>query len=421
MFLENINLIIMMICHIINVLVVLYGLYYIVIGLCAFKKNKKYVIKEYDPKYKIAVIIPARNEENVIDNLVDSLNKQNYPKELYDVFVVPNGCNDRTKERAEFYNAKIIECNIELKTKGEVLKYTFNYMKENMPDYQAYVIFDADNIVHREFLSRMNDTLCSGYRVAQGYRDSKNPSDSCISGGYSLYYLIQNLFLNQARMNIGWSSCINGTGFMVAKEVIDKYGFNMITTTEDIEFQAICVLNKEKIAFVRKAITYDEQPLRFVESWKQRKRWSIGTFQCLRHYFKDFVKGFTKEKIPQCIDMIFFFAAPFMQIISTFVIAIIAINLLITIGPLKIGLLLIGYTISIIGSYLGFVLMATFVVMFWKKDVIKMRKGILTFAVFMAVWTPINFIAMFKKESIWVPIEHKKIINIDNMISEEKI
>ena len=167
----------------------------------------------------------------------------------------------------------------------------------------AFIIFDADNVVDKNFLKEMNNVICSGYSVAEGNRDSKNSTDNWLSGSYSLYYYFQNLFFNKARMNMGLSASINGTGFMVKREVIKKHGFDTKTLTEDIEFTALCALNGEKIAYAEKAITYDEQPVKFSDSWKQRKRWSKGCLQCLKHYDGKLIKKFFKTGFLPLLDL----------------------------------------------------------------------------------------------------------------------
>jgi len=178
------------ILKVIDILMIIYGVYYVIIGIFVFLKEKK--IKKTNAKNRFAIIIPARNEEKVIGNLLDSLKKQKYPKELYDIFVFPNNCNDKTKEIAIENNAEIIECTEKIKSKGEALKYSFKYLNDNFEFYDAFIIFDADNVVHPQFIEKMNDALCSGYQIAQGYRDSKNPHDTWISNCYTLYYMIQN-------------------------------------------------------------------------------------------------------------------------------------------------------------------------------------------------------------------------------------
>lgn len=417
MLVEFFKTLLKLIYYAVDIFIVLYAIYYIITGIFALVNNKKNKIRRYKAKYKFAVIIAARNESKVIGNLIDSLNKQDYPKELYDVYVVPNNCTDDTKKVAINHNVKVIECDEKVSSKGEVLKFTFNFFKQNYYDYDAYIVFDADNIVHPKFVRRMNDALCAGFKVAQGYRDSKNPSDTWISSCYSLFYWVQNYFFNQARMNMGWSSSINGTGFMVAKEVLDRNGFDTITMTEDIEFAAQCAINNERIGFVKEAITYDEQPLTFKESWKQRKRWSIGTLQCLYHYFNPLIKVGIKDKIPQGFDMSLFFLAPVVQVLSFALIILLMIYSVLDIQVSDIMKFLYDNKIfSLILGYGGSILISIFVVLVEKKKVKNTFKGMLTLSIFMITWIPINVVCLIKRDYVWEPIEHHRTVEIESIV-----
>ena len=93
----------------------------------------------------------------------------------------------------------------------------------------------------------MNDSINCGYEVVQGFRDTKNICDNWLSTSYAILYYIQSLFINKSRFNFGMSSFLNGTGFMVKKETIDRYGYDPKTITEDIEYTAICAINGIKI------------------------------------------------------------------------------------------------------------------------------------------------------------------------------
>ncbi len=417
MLVEFFKTLLKIIYYCVDIFIVLYALYYIITGVFALVNNKKSKIRKYRAKHKFAVIIAARNEEKVIGNLIDSLNKQDYPKHLYDVYVVPNNCTDNTKTIALKHNANVIDCNVEVASKGEVLKFAFDFFKQNYYSYDAYIIFDADNIVHPKFIRRMNDAICAGFKVAQGYRDSKNPSDTWISSCYSLFYWVQNYFFNQARMNMGWSSSINGTGFMVAKEVLDRNGFDTVTMTEDIEFAAQCAINNERIAFVKEAITYDEQPLTFKESWKQRKRWSIGTLQCLYNYFSTLVNAGIKNKIPQGMDMALFFLAPIVQVLAFAVIVLLMIYSLLDIQVTDIMKYLYDNKIfSLIVGYVASILISLFVVIVEKKKVKNTFKGMLTLSIFMLTWIPINIVCLVKKDYVWEPIEHHRTVEIESIV-----
>ncbi len=388
----------------IDIIAVTYLIYFVINGIYIFKERRR--LKNINSNHKLAVVVPARNEEKVIGNLLRSLKKQDYPKELYDIYVVANNCTDKTKDIVLQNEVNLLECETTVNTKGEALKIAFEKLKEL--DYEAYVIFDADNIVHPKFLERMSNTLSNGYELAQGFRDSKNISDTWISGCYSIYYLINNVFLNIARMNINKSCFINGTGFMISKKFIETKGYVANTMTEDIELTVRCAILNEKIAFVEDAITYDEQPTVFNESWKQRRRWSIGTIQCFKLYFKKLIGRYNFESV----DSMVFLFSPFIQCLgaisylSHFIIGFAQEGYLNFIG--KIFSLLIWYLVSIV--------LAISAVKLGKKQIRPYLKGILTLPVFIISWIPINVVAMFKKKTKWEKIEHTKNVTIDKIL-----
>ena len=375
-----------------------YGLYFGLTGLFIFKK-KKFKIVNHNPKHKLAILVASRNEENVIGKLVESILKQKYPRELYEIYVIPNNCTDNTEKVAREAGAQIIECKQKVSSKGEVLKISFDYLMKNY-DYDAFIIFDADNIVHPNFLKRMNDVLCEGYEVAQGFRDSKNPGDNWLSGSYSLFYWTQNVFFSKARMNMNGSASINGTGFMVKSTVLEEHGFNPTTMTEDIEFTAQCALNGKKIVFVEDAKTYDEQPFNFKVSWKQRKRWSIGTYLA-------------------CFDMSLFFLAPVTQVVGVLLTILLVIYNFIGIRLNDIFAFMFAYRyLFFVLTYLLSIITAIFIVKYNKKQVKNILSGVLTFPIFLITWIPINIVCLFTKKIKWEPIKHTRDISIDNITSE---
>ncbi len=405
---------IQIIYYIFFILVLTYGLYFMITGIFGFKNINKKVVKNHKPKHKFAVLVASRNEEGVIENLVKSLLKQDYPKELFEVYVIPNNCTDDTEKIAKNAGATILKCTIPTKSKGEVLKFAFDKLANKKID--AYVMFDADNVVHPEFLSRMNDALCEGHKVAQGFRDSKNPSDNWISGSYSIFYWIQNFFFNKARMQMGGSSSINGTGFMIKKEVIDEYGFNTVTLTEDVEFTAQCALNGIKIVFVEDAITYDEQPTEFKASWKQRKRWSMGNIQCFRTYKKSLLRTYSKTGFLPCLDMLLTFMAPYMQILSALLTIVLFVFRIVNVQLYDIFAYMYSYGILFFAvAYLANIIINIFVIKYNNKSAKENLSGILLFTFFILTWIPITLICLFKKNLSWEPIKHNRSVKIEEI------
>ena len=133
------------------------------------------------------------------------------------------------------------------RTKGHALQWFLAKKIEENADYDAFCVFDADNIAHKDFIKNMNKKLCQGEEVVQGYRDIKNPTDSWIASGYAIFYWMMNRFYHLARYNLGLSTLINGTGFMVKFDVVKPNGWKTYTLTEDIEFSLQRIIAGKKL------------------------------------------------------------------------------------------------------------------------------------------------------------------------------
>jgi cellulose synthase/poly-beta-1,6-N-acetylglucosamine synthase-like glycosyltransferase len=397
-------------------LLAIYAAYYVLISFFALKKPKPF--RQDGHKHRFAAIIAARNEAQVIGNLVQSLKEQDYPTELFEIIVIPNNCTDNTEEVAEEAGATILHCTEKVKSKGQVLAFAFDYILKKKDHFDAYCIFDADNLVEPNFLKEMNNALCSGAKVAQGYRDSKNPMDSFISSCHSIYYYCVNGLYNRARNALGLSAIITGTGFMVSADTIKQLGgWNTKTMTEDLEFSALCVLNGINIHWVPKAIVYDEQPITIKQSWDQRMRWSIGIQQCFRTYVKPLAINTVSKRSVASLDLILLFVASYMQLLGF---ASLILGLAMTIFNVKYKLfpqtdIFFKLFMSFDGSYLSSMIIAVVAVLLEKKSIGKMIWGILTSWFFIASWIPINIICLFRKSTDWKQIEHTRKLSLGDI------
>lgn len=397
-----------------SVILTIYGFYFMIMSIFAFLPLK--VSNKYEPKNKFGIVIAARNEEVVIGNLVDSLRQQNYPKELYDIIVVPNNCKDNTKGVAEAHGATIYEPKSVIRSKGDVLKEVFDHLLTRDYDYDAFLVFDADNVVDENFISEMNNAIIDGSEVAQGYRSSKNPYDNYMTGNSTIYYGLVNRFFNRPRTSIGMSGMINGTGFMVKASLLRELGgYRTTTLTEDIEFSTQIILKGKKINWIPEAITYDEQPHTFDASWKQRMRWTIGTLQCNKVYLGDLLKGIGKKNGLQHFDFAMFYIAPMTQILSIFsAISIIALNLLyLENNVTEIGGILFLLLVTGAVSYAATVFIGLAVMKLENWNLRKSFKGIITFAFYIITWLPINVISIVKPDTTWHEIKHNRKVAID--------
>ena len=178
----------------------IYWVYQLIVSLCSLVKLKdKPLVEEKD--HKFMAILPAHNEENVIGNLIESLKKQDYPADLIDIYVIADNCTDNTVKIAKEAGAIVLERKEDdpkKRTKGAALQWFLKQKIEENADYDAFCVFDADNIVDKGFFTAMNKKLCQGEEVVQGYRDIKNPTDSWVSAGYAIFYWTMHRFYHLA-------------------------------------------------------------------------------------------------------------------------------------------------------------------------------------------------------------------------------
>ncbi len=385
-------------------ILLIYWIYQLIISFCALIKIREKPLLT-NKKHKFMAIIPAHNEENVVGNLVKSLNELDYPKELYDVYVIADNCTDKTAEIAKKEGAIVYErFDEKRKTKGYALNWFLDKkIKENV-DYDAFCVFDADNLVDKNFLNAMNKKLCQGETVVQGYKDIKNPTDSWISSGYALFYWTQHKFYQLARYNAGLSPLMNGTGFMVKFDLIKDTGWNTKTLTEDIEFSLINISSGNKLGWAVDAIVYDEQPTTFGQSWTQRIRWTVGHIQCLKLYTKDLAKGVIKNKTLTSFDGLLYIMCIPLFIIS--LLLIIVNFVLYLMSQMTFGLMMLNILAYMLLGYILLVITALVTLIVEKRSIKKMIKGIITYPIFMASWSVINFVSLFKRNIKWDKIEH---------------
>ena len=394
-------------------IIVIYWLYQLIISACALIQFKeKPLIK--NKKHKFMMILPAHNESSVIEALIESLQSLDYPKELYDIYVIADNCTDNTAQIAKDLGAIVYErFDEKKKTKGFAMQWFLNQKIKENADYDAFCVFDADNVVDKNFLNAMNKKLCQGEEIVQGYRDIKNPADSWISAGYALFYWMMNRFYHLARYNLGLSPLINGTGFMVDFNLIKPTGWDTITLTEDIEFSLKNIAKGRKLGWATDAIVYDEQPTEFKQSWSQRSRWTVGHLQCMKYYTKDLAEGIIEYRTLMNFDgFLYLMGIPMM--IVTFL--LLAINTIIFLADgMSAGMLIFNYLKYIVATFIVPVLTAIFVMIIEKKPIKKMWKGILLYPVFMGSWIVINIKCLIKPNTEWEKIEHKRNVKINDM------
>ena len=292
-------------------------LYHFVISIFGWFKRKEVDAEKFAPVNRFALVVAAHNEEKVIGNIVRNLKSLDYPSDMYDIYVIADNCTDRTAKVAETNGAKVYKRSSgEKKGKGYALEWMFEKIFKMNKRYDAICVFDADNLVSPNFLKVMNKHLCMGHKIIQGYLDSKNPTDSIISGSYAITYWLNNRLYQLPRYYLGLSCAIGGTGFVVATDVLKKIGWGATCLTEDLEFTMKLALNDMKVHWAHDAVVYDEKPLTLKQSWRQRKRWMQGQADCACRYFTSLMRKAVKDRSMVAFDCALYLIQPAIIVIS---------------------------------------------------------------------------------------------------------
>lgn len=302
------------------------------------------------PRKRFLILVPAHDEEIVIGALVENLLALDYPRELFDIYVIADNCSDNTAGIARSRGARVLEHSYqpgEPKGKPYAIAWALEHIA--LRKYDGVVFFDADNLVDHNYLSCMNDYLAAGHRLVQCYLDTKNPTDNWITMAYAAAFYYVNRAWQVAKMNLGLPVSIGGTGFCVDAKLIREIGWRARTLTEDLEFEMQCLLAGVRGAWCHETRIYDEKPLGFGQSVVQRLRWSRGHWQVYFRYFGPLLKRFLLQGDVGALDGALHLLNPLLIVISVYTVGVSCVQ-----GVLN----LLGYTVmlssQVLPGYVGY-------------------------------------------------------------------
>lgn len=282
----------------------LLGWYYFYYFINSLKRDKKIVKGKI--KFKYAVLVPARNEDKVISNLLESLKKQNYPKEFFDVYVIVESKDDPTIKITKKYGYKIIlrKDLINKRTKGFALDEAYQEIRRLNLNYDAFMVFDADNVLNSDYIELMNDVKNQGYKVGMGYRNFTNASYNWVSACSATLFAYMNQYTSKGRCNLFKKMTLTGTGYYIDKDIIDNEGswiFNGMT--EDVELTRYCYSHNINMRYYPIAQYYDEQPVTMKVVHKQHIRWVWGYFANHKKFTKKYPDYRSQSEVKRKISL----------------------------------------------------------------------------------------------------------------------
>ncbi len=389
--------------------------YQVGVSLFGYRKPKDTIT--HAPKKSFAIFVAAHNEAEVIEPLIENLHQLEYPRELYDIFVICDNCTDNTAEIVRNANALAFERFDDTKRgKGYAIEWMLERLWEQEKKYDAVVMFDADNLAAKDFLVHMNEKLMNGDKVIQGYLGTKNPNDTWITASYAISYCIANRTWQFARYNLGLANALGGTGICIDADLLKEMGWGAHSLTEDVEFTARCVERGIYPTWAHNAKVFDEKPHTMRASWRQRLRWMQGHFDCASRYFWPLMGKSIKNRNWAMLDAALYLFQPMPVLIILFTTIILYLQWMMpswwAITDIQDVMLPTPYWVVInIFLYAQLPLSMILEKAHWKSYLY-----LPIFPIFLLTWFPITLFAYFTKNNKkWSHTEHTRAIRLDEL------
>jgi cellulose synthase/poly-beta-1,6-N-acetylglucosamine synthase-like glycosyltransferase len=279
---DSLTLVAAVVSNVLQAYLLVTSVAYFLISLLAFlTRREKRAAAE--PLKKFAVLVPAYNEENVIGFCVESLRHLDYPRELFDIVVVADHCNDGTARIAAEHGAVVYEHAGELRGKGFALEWaTQRVLAEGRHDALCY--FDADSLAHPDFLRAMSARLNEGAKAIQARQVAKNPDEAWLATMLAVGHVIASRFWQFPKYALGLSATLHGKGMCFTRELMAEHRWAGDCLTEDLDMQMQVIEGGTRIVWAEEALVYNEEPTTIRQFIKRSVRWARGGLQVARRH-----------------------------------------------------------------------------------------------------------------------------------------
>lgn len=397
----------MIVIRIIFILCILIALVILLINNVLAKKNNNKPMKKLE-NHNFCILIPARDESNVIEDLLLSIKNQSYNIGMKNVYVIVEDPEDKTILICKKYGSNVVlRKDLTLRRKGYALNDAVEEILKSKKKYTAYFIFDADNILDKDFIKNMIPIFDQGYDIAAGYRNTKNGNDSVVAASSSLTFSLINTIFNNKKVKETRNITFSGTGFYIRGNIIEQLGgFIFHELTEDYEISMYATLNNYTTYYNEKSVFYDEQPTKYKDTINQRQRWIRGYFDVRKKYIKEIKKSIIKEdknygsKIDAIVGVI-----PYIFIITGCFIYLISLIINMFINKKVLELIIFMFLIYIVLQIITFIL----IIAEGNKINLSFKTKVKTLfynPIFIISFIPCALKALIKKEVTWNKVKH---------------
>ena len=220
---------------------------------------------------RLAVVVPAHNEEKLIGACVGSL-RSSY--EAAEVFVVAHNCSDGTASAAALAGATVLV--LDDRSGGKGLALDFGFKAALAAGAEGVLVVDADSVVSVGLVGAVAARLGAGAGAVQSRYEVANAAATPRTRLAALAFLGMNVLRPRGRDRLGLSCGIFGNGFAVAAGTLRAVPYSANSLVEDLEYHLNLLRAGIRVEFLDEAKVLGEMPEGGAAAGTQRARWEGG-------------------------------------------------------------------------------------------------------------------------------------------------
>lgn len=255
------------------------------------------------PEPRLAVVVPAHDEAELIARCARSLLAQSYPRDRYDVVVVADNCRDDTAEEARAAGARVlVRDEPGLRGKGRALRWAMDRLLSGPWPPDAIVVVDADSVAEPGFLEGLVRPYERGADCVQG--ESLLIEDgSSQSALRAAAFLLVNRVRPAGRAALGLPGTLAGNGMLFAAELLRWYPWNAYTSAEDVEYAVTLRTAGVRPAFAAGAVLHSFGAPTAHAAETQELRWDGGKLHLIRTRVPGLLGAAVRRRRPSLLDL----------------------------------------------------------------------------------------------------------------------
>ena len=214
---------------------------------------------------RIAVLVPAHNEEEVLEPLLGDLKAQ--VASPVRVLVVAHRCQDATEHIARAAGADVLVLS---DGEGKSAALQAGFRELSALDWDAVLVIDADCRIDPHFLARAR------IRTSEVVQTRVHLCASQDGRGlfYELLYHLDDRLFHAGRERLGLPAFVRGTGMLLGRQALERCPWHGQGLTEDREQGLLFLRAGVPVRHAPELAVTTPPPVRFRESWGQRRRWT---------------------------------------------------------------------------------------------------------------------------------------------------